>query len=123
MAHSQVPPENRRLAKIMRRSMTNAEMRLWQRLKKPGLEGMRFRRQCPIGSYIVDFFCPEKRLIVKVDGDQHSRDSIGRADAERTAWLEAKGYSLLRFWNIEVFENIEAVCEAILAVSYEERIE
>jgi very-short-patch-repair endonuclease len=103
--------------------MTNAEMRLWQRLKKPGVEGLRFRRQCPIGPYIVDFFCPEKKLIVEVDGDQHGYDSVGRSDAERAAWLEAEGYSVVRFWNTEVFENIDGVCEAILAVARGEEVD
>jgi len=121
MPHHSVPPANRRFAKVMRQSMTNAEMRLWQRLKKPGLESLRFRRQCPIGPYIVDFFCPEKGLIVEVDGDQHGYDSAAHADAKRIAWLEAKGYRVLRFWNTEVFENIEGVCEAILVASRGEK--
>jgi very-short-patch-repair endonuclease len=117
MTHRGVRPVNRIYAKVMRQSMTNAEMRLWQRLKKPGLEGLRFRRQCPIGPYIVDFFCPEKKLIVEVDGDQHGYDSVGCSDMKRTVWLETQGYSVVRFWNTEVFENIDSVCEAILAAS------
>jgi very-short-patch-repair endonuclease len=122
MPHRRVPQANRRFAKSMRQSMTNAEMRLWQHLKKPGLEGLRCRRQCPIGPYIVDFFCPEKMLIVEVDGDQNGYDSEQCADGAGTAWPTAKGYSVLRFWNTEIFENIEGVCEAILAVSNGKRI-
>jgi very-short-patch-repair endonuclease len=68
MPRRRVPLANRRFAKTMRQSMAPAEMRLWRRLRKLGIEGCRFRRQTPIGPYIVDFFCPERRLIVEVDG-------------------------------------------------------
>jgi very-short-patch-repair endonuclease len=104
----------------MRRAMTPAEMRLWQRLKKPGIEGCRFRRQTPIGPYIVDFFCPEHRLIVEVDGDQHGLENTRRADSERTEWLAGQGYRVLRFWNPDVFENIEGVCDTIFAATRRE---
>lgn len=80
MPHEIVPPRNRRFAKAMRQDMTMAELHLWQHLRKPGLEGLRFRRQTPIGPYIVDFFCPERRLIVEVDGDQHGFDHIEARD-------------------------------------------
>ena len=117
MPHRQVPPRNRGFAKAMRRTMAPAEMRLWQRLRKPGIEGCRFRRQVPLGAYIVDFFCPERRLIVELDGDHHGFDSMRRADSERQRWLESQGHTVLRFWNDEVFKNIEGVCDAIFAAS------
>lgn len=85
MPHRSVKPTNRRFAKAMRQSMTNAEFRLWQRLKTRGLGGLRFRRQCPIGPFIVDFFCAELKLLIEVDGDQHGHDSVRDADAARTA--------------------------------------
>jgi very-short-patch-repair endonuclease len=117
MPRRRVPLANRRFAKTMRQSMAPAEMRLWRRLRKPGIEGCRFRRQTPIGPYIVDFFCPERRLIVEVDGGQHTFDAEHRADMERTRWLEEQGYRVLRVWNGDVFENIEGVCDAILAAA------
>ena len=73
MPRRMVPPRNRRFAKAMRREMTKAELRLWVRLRKPGLPGFRFRRQVPIGPFIVDFFCPEHRLVVEIDGDTRRR--------------------------------------------------
>jgi very-short-patch-repair endonuclease len=114
MPHQKVPPRNRSFARSMRRVMQPAEMRLWQRLRKPGIEGCRFRRQAPIGPYIVDFFCPEHRLIVELDGDHHGFDAVQAADAQRARWLEREGHTVLRFSNREVFENIEGVCDAIL---------
>ena len=68
MPHRTVPSSSRRFGKAMRQAMTPAEARLWSWLRKPGIPGMRFRRQVPIGPYIVDFLCPQKRLIVEVDG-------------------------------------------------------
>lgn len=110
MPHRPVPPTNRRFGKAMRRHMTDAEARLWLRLRKPGIDGLRFRRQAPIGPYIVDFFCPQHRLIVEVDGGQHADDA---RDRERDAWLAAQGYRVVRVWNNEVMENVEGVCAAI----------
>src|SRR5690242_7487374 len=76
------------------------------------LAGFRFRRQHPLGSYIVDFFCADARLIVEADGGQHSDDNAH--DAARTAWLEARGYHVLRFWNSDVLSQTEEVLAAIL---------
>jgi very-short-patch-repair endonuclease len=115
--HRDVPTANRRFAKAMRQSMTTAEFRLWQRLRKPGIEGCRFRRQAPVGPFIVDFLCPQKRLIVELDGDQHGFPVAEEADAKRTEWLRQNGYVVIRFWNNEVMNNIEGVCEAIWASS------
>ncbi len=95
--------------------MTGAEFALWRWLRKPGIAGLRFRRQAPIGPYIVDFFCPQKRLVVEVDGGQHGDDR----DAMRDAWLAAQGYRVLRFWNNEVMENIDGVCAAITVAAGE----
>jgi very-short-patch-repair endonuclease len=94
----------------MRQNMTEAELALWQYLRKPGIDGLRFRRQASIGPYIVDFFCPQKGLIVEVDGSQHD----DARDGMRDTWLEARGYRVLRFWNNEVLENIDGVCGAIV---------
>jgi len=112
-----VPPRNRAFAKSMRRSMPDAEFRLWCELRNRQLGGLAFRRQQPIGPYIIDFFCPAAKLIVEVDGEQHALDAHPAADAERTRWLEAQGYVVIRFWTNEVMHELDAVCSAILAAS------
>lgn len=99
-------------ARQLRRNATDAEIRLWSRLRRKQLAGFRFRRQHPLGSYIVDFFCPEARLIVEVDGGQHGEENAH--DARRTEWLEARGYRVARFWNNEVLSNTDGVLTAIL---------
>jgi very-short-patch-repair endonuclease len=96
-------------ARDLRKNATEAELRLWARLRRRQIEGHQFRRQAPIGRYIVDFVCFARKLIVEVDGGQHSLDR----DAERTRWLEGEGFRVLRFWNNEVLCSTDAVVEAI----------
>lgn len=103
----------------MRREPTKAENLLWQKLRRRQLGGYKFRRQNPIGNYIVDFYCAETRLIVEVDGDIHAYQEV--SDAKRTADLEAQGYRIIRFWNGQVFQNMDNVLEMILAVCDENR--
>ena len=98
-----------RHARELRKNPTEAERRLWTRLRGRQLEGRQFRRQAPIGGYIVDFVCFARKLIVEVDGGQHGLDR----DAERTSWLEGEGFRVLRFWNNDVLGNTDAVVEAI----------
>jgi len=98
-------------ARQLRSAPTDAEIRLWSRIRRRQIGNFRFRRQHPIGPYVVDFFCPEAKLIVEVDGGQHAIRE--REDAERTQWLEQRGYSVLRFWNNEVLGNTEGVLLAI----------
>jgi len=95
----------------LRRNLTEAEQALWRHLRLRQLDGHKFRRQQPIGPYIVDLVCLERRLIIELDGGQHSSQII--SDAERSAWLETQGFRVLRFWNHEVLQNIEAVKERI----------
>jgi very-short-patch-repair endonuclease len=95
-------------ARDLRKNPTDAEMRLWSRLRGDQLEGFRFRRQHPIGPYIADFFCPEAKLIIEVDGGQHADDR-----ADRTTWIEAQGYRIIRFWNNDVLANTDGVLFAI----------
>ena len=91
--------------------MTDAEQALWRSLRDRQVEGYRFRRQVPIGTYIADFACLEKRLIVEVDGGQHA---INEADDKiRDAWLEREGYRALRFWNNDVLSNRNGVLQRI----------
>ena len=99
-------------ARELRKSPTEAGQRLWHHLRRHQLDGHRFRRQQPLGDYIVDFFCYEEGLIIEVDGGHHSEQEA--YDNERTAWLEAQGYSVLRFWNNEILDQIDAVKEVIL---------
>ena len=84
---------------------------MWKYLRAKQIEGCKFRRQEPIGSYIVDFVCQEKRIIVEVDGGQHSVEQ--ERDYKRDELLEGLGYKVLRFWNNEVLRNIEGVLEVI----------
>lgn len=106
-------PEKREFAKRLRREMTRAEVIVWTRLKRRQLEGFQFRRQLPLGPYVVDFACPSARLVVEADGETHSTDEERAYDARRTAFLEAEGWRVLRFWNAEVFENEDGVVETI----------
>ncbi|MEJ0013105.1 MAG: endonuclease domain-containing protein [Bauldia sp.] len=117
MPRRKIASSNRRFAKTMRREMTEAEALLWRYLRKPGIGELRFRRQTPIGPYIVDFFCPQRRLIVEVDGGQHGSPDAAARDADRDTWLGRQGYRLLRVWNNGVIGNIEGVCAAILAAA------
>ncbi|HXP32343.1 MAG TPA: DUF559 domain-containing protein [Stellaceae bacterium] len=98
-------------ARELRKSPTEAEARLWWRLRQKHLDGFRFRRQQPIGPYIVDFFCSAARLIIEVDGGQHAESE---KDDTRTNWLEARGYRVLRFWNNDVLSNTEGALITIL---------
>lgn len=87
-------------------------MKLWSALKNRQLGNFKFRRQAPIGKYIVDFACLEESLIIEVDGGQHMEASL--ADNERTAWLQSNGYRVIRFWNDQVLKETDAVLEEIL---------
>ena len=97
--------ETLRRAKRLRRDMTEAERTLWGALRARRAEA-KWRKQQPIGEFIVDFFCPAAKLIVEVDGGQHSESE---ADARRTVWLEGAGYRVVRFWNNDVFDNLDGV--------------
>jgi very-short-patch-repair endonuclease len=74
------------------------------------MEGLKFKRQQPVGRYIVDFVCLEKKLVIEIDGGQHDES---QTDKQRDAWLSQQGYKVLRFWNNEVFQNLDGVLEAI----------
>ncbi len=102
------------LARNLRRSQTKAEATLWKHLARRQLAGIKFRRQQPIGSYIVDFVAFEHKLVIELDGSQHDEITIKGSDEYRTAWLEKSGYKVLRFWNNEVLENTSGVVETIL---------
>jgi very-short-patch-repair endonuclease len=101
-------------ARRLRRDSTQAEQKLWRYLRARSLAGFKFVRQKPIGPYIVDFVCREKRVVIEVDGGQHAENSH---DAARDQWLSEHRYRVLRFWNNEVLENIEGVWDTIFAAA------
>jgi very-short-patch-repair endonuclease len=94
--------------------MTEAERRLWYFLRAHRFKGMKFKRQAPIGRYIVDFVSFQRRLVVEVDGGQHA-DS--ESDGRRTRWLEYQGFRVMRFWNNEVLSNTAGVLDAIMTAA------
>jgi len=100
-------------ARRLRRDQTDAERALWFRLRDRRLNELKFRRQMPIKSYVVDFCCESARLVVELDGGQHAERGI--EDTKRTADLEAYGYLVLRFWNNDVLSNIDGVLKTIVA--------
>ncbi len=97
-------------ARALRRDMTEAEKRLWQRLRQPPFKEHHFRRQATIGPYFCDFASHSLKLVVEVDGGQHADNA---ADDRRTAYLNGEGYRVLRFWNHEVLKNLSGVLIAI----------
>jgi len=100
-----------RHSRNLRNNPTDVERLLWQHLRKRQMLGLKFRRQQPVDNYIVDFICLENKLVIEVDGGQHS--SQQEEDRERDRDLERSGFKVLRFWNNEVLENMEGVLEKI----------
>ena len=101
-------------ARSLRKNMTKQESKLWQYLRKRSINNFKFRRQYPIGNYIVDFACLEKRLVIEIDGGQHNQSDNILYDQNRTQYIEKCGYKVIRFWNNEIENNIEGVYEEIL---------
>ncbi len=93
----------------LRRNQTPQEVILWSRLRNRGFRNLKFRRQYPVGRYIVDFVCLEKKLIVELDGWQHGVEDGKRYDEERTNYLRSEGYEVIRFWNNEINGNLDGV--------------
>ena len=101
------------IARKLRKDATNAERRLWQRLRREQVEGCKFRRQVVLSGFIVDFACYEAQLVVEVDGATHSTDAEIARDATRDAVVRAQGYAILRFTNDEVYHNLDGVLETV----------
>ena len=99
-------------ARNLRSNSTDSEVKLWSRLKNRQPGTFKFRRQAPVGKYIVDFICHEKDLVVEVDGGQHM--DVSKADDLRTVWLESHGYRVIRFWNNQILNETDAVLQEIL---------
>ena len=102
------------LSKHLRKNETDAERLLWSRLRNRQLDGVKFRRQQPVGNYIVDFVSFDKMLVIEVDGGQHNEPDMMAEDKQRTVYLEDKGYKVIRFWNNDVLQNIEGVLARIV---------
>jgi len=99
------------LARKLRRNTTDVERLLWNYLRDRQLDGFKFKRQQPLGNFIVDFICFESKLIVELDGGQHAEDM--EADLIRTRWLASQGFQVIRFWNNDVLQNIDGVWQVI----------
>jgi very-short-patch-repair endonuclease len=104
---------NKENARELRSNLTIAERTLWYILRRRHLLGYRFRRQVPVGRYIVDFLCYEARLIIELDGGQHNMPTHIGYDNQRTFWLESQGFTVLRFWNNDVLMHFNVVQEEI----------
>jgi len=108
-----LPSRLKQRARDLRKQATDAETLLWQLLRRNQILGMGFRRQHPLGVYVLDFYCHEAKLVVELDGGQHNEEGQRGRDEKRTAYLQQQGLTVLRFWNNEVFENTEGVLQRI----------
>ena len=115
MAKSTIDRFRRETARRLRHNQTDAETRLWRRLRHWPMDGTHFRRQVPIGPYVVDFACMAARLAIELDGSQHGEDENVLRDEARTRWLEAAPYRVIRFWNNDLVSNMDGVLESIYA--------
>ncbi|MGE8102935.1 endonuclease domain-containing protein [Allorhizobium sp. NPDC080224] len=109
-------------ARRLRSTSTDAERKLWRHLWRIPINGSHFRRQVPIGPYFADFACHQIGLIIELDGSQHVTDEGLERDQERTAFLEAQGYKVIRFWNAEVLTELDAVLDTVFAAVREREI-
>ena len=100
-------------SRSLRRDSTDAEKKLWRKLRARQLAGAKFRRQHPLGPYILDFYCAEARLAIELDGGQHAFEEQSRHDEQRSRYLAEQGIQELRFWNNEVLKNTEGVLQKI----------
>jgi very-short-patch-repair endonuclease len=98
-------------ARELRLNSTEVEKRVWYRIRNRQIYGAKFRRQQPIGRYIVDFVCHERKMIIELDGGQHA--SPTKYDEKRTTWLKLQGFHVVRFWNNDVIENMDGVLQRI----------
>ncbi|MDP3245185.1 MAG: endonuclease domain-containing protein [bacterium] len=107
-------PQLKVIARTLRKNMTKEELRLWRALRKKEMGGFQFYRQKPLGQYVVDFYCPAKKLVIEIDGSQHYEDKGIEKDEQRNKYLEGLGLKVLRFTNLDVLKNLEGVVEEIL---------
>ena len=103
----------------LRRNSTEAEKILWERLRNRKLQGLRFVRQCPVGPFVADFCCRDRRIIIEVDGGVHSLEQQAARDGERDAYLRGQSYIVLRFTNAEILTELETVLRKIAVAVYQ----
>ena len=115
--HYGAKPDIFKLANELRKNMTEAEDKLWQRLRNRKLNNLKFRRQHPVNKFIADFFCTEKELIIEVDGGIHNDPDAKEHDENRTYELEQFGLKIIRFTNEEVMNDIDKVLEEIIIIA------
>ena len=101
-------------ARELRKTMSAPERKLWRALSNGQAGGLRFRRQHPMGTYVVDFVCLDRHLVIEVDGSQHGHNAQMVHDQKRTQWLEDEGYRVIRFWANEVMSNTDGVVATIM---------
>ncbi len=106
----------------LRNGATDAETKLWRHLERIPIEGTHFRRQVSIGPYFADFACHQIGLVIELDGSQHASDGGLQRDEKRTVFLENQGYHVLRFWNSDVFDDLDAVLDTIFAIVQQRQI-
>ena len=104
---------NIKLAKTLRKNITKQEYKLWEIIRAGRFYGYKFKRQTPVGNYIVDFVCRQEKIILEIDGRQHNEDENVINDNERTAYLNSKGYKVYRFWNNEIDKNIDGIYQKL----------
>lgn len=102
------------LARNLRKNQTPQEQKVWQLLRNFQFHNLKFKRQYPIGDYIVDFVCKEKKIVIEIDGGQHNMSDNIEKDKIRTEYIESKGYKVIRFWNNDIDNNLKGVYEELL---------
>ncbi len=100
---------SKQLPRAFRKNQTDAEGKLWQQLRNKQIEGYKFYRQYSIGKYILDFYCPRKRLAIELDGDQHAYESSRESDKNRSEFLKTQRIKAVRFWNNEIYNNLDGI--------------
>jgi len=105
--------QNKTLARSLRKSATWAEKELWRHLRNNKMAGLKFRRQQCLGSYVLDFYCPQKRVNIEIDGGQHDMPEQRQHDQKREAFLCLEGIRTIRFWNSQIRENLPGILERI----------
>ncbi|MGN8021721.1 endonuclease domain-containing protein [Phyllobacterium sp. 22229] len=116
----EIPLQIRKFARDMRKDATLPENMLWQAIRNKRLNGLKFKRQLPFDRYILDFVCFEARLIIEIDGSQHSCSQL---DKQRDAYFHQRGFKTVRFWNDEILTNLDGACAHILREAEERLIE
>lgn len=111
------------LARKLRREATPAEVKLWQDLREMKKQGYHFRRQAPIGNYIVDFVCHSAKVVIELDGEHHALEPQKSADVVRDSWLKTQGYDVIRFWNSNIYDNQDYLMDALVQRLNDHRLE